>query len=111
MSTISKNDIQVGDTIRMTREVKVDAVWNHAVKASDGGLYGTSNVTIELIDRPLPPLPIKPGSVIRVSQGFITATWILGVNDMWLSHTGAQQAAERFHSLIKARGWDVEVLA
>lgn len=118
--TIKPEDIKVGDTIRITHKVKVGYVLkdgkgsNGSVRAESSAAYYTlSDAEIELVDRPLPPLPTTPGSVIRLSSsdGPATANWMLGVNDMWMSGLGAQQTEESLQRIIQLREWKFEVIA
>lgn len=116
---ITKEDIQVGDTIRITREVKVAKINEDAfnsggsVDNGEGGFYVLGGADIELIDRPLPPLPTTPGSVIRISTNNLDAktNWMLGVNDMWMSPHGHQQSDERLRNMIQSNDWKFEVIA
>lgn len=117
---ITKEDIQVGDTIRITHEVKVAGAFkdrngrNSSVTSLKGGIYySLANADVELVDRPLPPLPTTPGSVIRIltKNSEAKVNWMLGVNDMWMSPHGHQQSDERLRNMIQSNDWKFEVIA
>lgn len=111
-TTIAKEDIQVGDTIRITREAKVETVWSYAIKSTDGGLYDTKDATIELIDRPLPPLPDVCGSVVKVthSPSDVSANWLLHNGGQWVSASGTRKTGPDLLRWMQDYGYTFEVL-
>lgn len=88
--TIEKGDIRVGDTIRITREVEVKQVYTYGIQNTNGRVHAiddTDKPVIELLKRPLPPLPTKIGSMIEVGgerwflqeeNGLTPRRWING---------------------------------
>lgn len=113
MSVIEKGDIRVGDTIRIIREVKVKAIYGHGISTVDGGLYSADKATIELVSRPLPPLPEFYGSVIKLTdpETGSTANWLLHNNDEWVSASGARKTGGDMVRFMTQRGLTFEVIA
>lgn len=116
MSIITKEDIQVGDTIRITREVEVEQVFTYGVQTKSGGVYAIGDEdkpVIELLDRPLPPLPLAWGSVIKVTdpETAPAVNWLLHNSDEWVSPSGARKTGSAMLSFLKQRGFTFEVIA
>lgn len=113
MSVITKEDIKVGDTIRIIREIEVKQVFSYGIKSTSGHLYEMEHATIELMDRPLPPLPEAWGSVIRLTdpETGSTANWLLHNNDNWVSPSGARKIRPDMVRFMTQRKLTFEVLA
>lgn len=117
ITVIDKGDVREGDTIRITRDVKVkDFPYSHSANtdfirsSDDDAVYSLKNAKIELIKRPMNPLPTEPGSVIRIDTGQGSTKWMRTVMDSWLNTNGDYQTEESLMRMIDLRGWKVEVM-
>ena len=121
---IALAEVRAGDTIRVTREFKVDSVDSdrlHSTGLPTGWMQATG-ATIELLDRPI-DLPTKKGSIIRVRTGHMDGpgvnhgTWILtensgGLNPRWMSASRVSMTRSEFAEfLVETPARTFEVVA
>lgn len=116
--TITRQDVKVGDTIRITREVTIESVGTYgflnitaATDEKGDGLYLYDDTQIELIKRPL-DLPTKVGSFVRVTgshEGF----WILTEKHsvkLWVSASRISKTPGEFEEFITDYDFSFEVI-
>lgn len=119
---IKRQDIQKGDVIVIHRKLKVatdldndgdfkvaDGNW---VKISEIDYDDSSEWTIELLNRPNPPLPTIVGSVIKVwnAEG-ATVNWMLHARNEWVNAVGNRHSASAFQRVIDEGKASFEVIA
>lgn len=115
---ISKEEIRVGDKIRVTdsREVVVEHVRPTMIEGSDAYALFFDAVkpwvrSFELLERPNPPLPTAPGSVVRVSNGISSTNWLLHHGEEWTSALGIRKSPSELVRFADDRGLTLEVIA
>ncbi|AWY04993.1 hypothetical protein SEA_HORTUS1_11 [Microbacterium phage Hortus1] len=115
---VGYDDIQVGDRIRMTREITVAKLFQNKdfIRSGDGldsRTYFARGAKLERLPKPL-NLPTKVGSVVRVfGHGWAnSANWMLNSAGFWNSDRGGtKEKGGEFEEFILGNGFDVEVLA
>lgn len=114
---IGFDDIREGDTIRITdiREVNISqAGFGSEVKDQNGcsvlrpaGVLGAKR-KFHLLNRPIPKIPTKVGSLIKLQSG--GGTWILvaemsGEQMIWIRpENGARQSVDFMQSRVNSAG-------
>lgn len=117
---VEYDDIQVGDRIRITREITVSKVFENKDflrdgEGTDGRTFFARGAKLERLPKPL-DLPNKVGSVVRVSRGRAgttnTSNWMLAQSGYWNSDRGGMKRnGTEFEEFIEIGGFDVEVIA
>jgi len=108
---IAFEDIQAGDTIRFSKEIEVSSVEAHQLLSNHGvytDYYLAGVGSLELVDRPLPELPTKPGSVIAV--GTVKEHWFLQqahgtVPERWVNGFGSFLWTNSMPQHVKHKGF------
>lgn len=112
---IQHEDIKDGDRIRITREITVERAFpTHGFVRSDldGRTYFTNGAKIERLPKALPPLPIKTGSVVRVTMGHSSpSNWMLNLAGFWSSDQGGQKFPHELVGYMDRHGATFEVIA
>lgn len=111
---IAFKDIQAGDTIRFSKEFVVDGVEEEQL-TSDQGIYTAwyleNMAHLELVDRPLPDLPNKTGSVILAKLADATVPWMLASAARWISPNGTAMTSVQLRAHMQKHGLTFEVIA
>lgn len=111
---IEFKDVQAGDTIRFSKEVIVSRA-NESELYTNHGLYSKDYLrvmtSLELVDRPLPDLPNKTGSVILTKLDEATAPWMLDSTARWISPNGAAMTSVQLRAHMEKFGLTFEVIA
>lgn len=125
---INRTDIRPGDTIRVTRDIKVEGVFPHVLGGSTQIVHNGSrtdpvvlddSAQIELVKRPL-SLPTKLGSFVEVTMppygkgdDHRVGHWLLteqGGVVRWVSATRVHKTPADFETFLSSRGVQFEVV-
>lgn len=115
--SIKPADIQVGDLIRITRDLEVEEVSlpndrrNASVKAAMNTWWSLVDAEITLIRRFLPDLPNKTGSVILTKLDEAASPWMLDSTARWISPNGAAMTSVQLRAHMEKFGLTFEVIA
>lgn len=123
MRAIDPEDVQKGDTLKLSRTIVVSTDLDSAgdFKDQDDDWVILSHYdfgdkyTLELVSRPLPPLPTKPGSVVdidRIDGGDARglSRWMLLSNGNWHCASGGFRNSTEFAELIDTGRFTMEVV-
>lgn len=122
---ITPEQIKHGDKIRLVQEFTVGKssgevkgspldgdgeVWSR--ESNDYVYVQDDSFTIELVERPLPPLPDVWGSVVKVthSPSGVSANWLLHNGGQWVSASGTRKTSEDLLRWMQDYGYTFEVL-
>lgn len=115
---ILRDQIQAGDRIRVTSDFLITSiVWDQDgpgrhvfTYERSPGLNARAVINegdkVELLERPLPPLPTERGSVVKVSSDMPRAgIWLLTEDRdglLWVSDSGAKRTPDRLREFIES---------
>lgn len=113
---VEYDDIQVGDRIRITREITVSKVFENKDflrdgEGTDGRTFFARGAKLERLPKPL-DLPSVPGAVLEINgPGPRTSRWMLNTAGFWLSNFGAVRNPGELERHLRQYGFSMEVIA